>query len=111
MSTAVTAEWTFRSAYVDEETPTPVAAHALRFGPKLDDANTAKANTLLVVPLSFQRNGSGALDRPASLTVDASFDEGKNWRGVRTLPRWYPTRRTRPRCHCAPPRPTGQATP
>ncbi|MBB4904963.1 S8 family serine peptidase [Actinophytocola algeriensis] len=85
VSTAVTAEWTFRSAYVDEDTPTPVTASALRFQPRLDDNNTAKAGAPFVVPLSLQRNGSGAEERPKSLTVEVSYDEGATWQKAETL--------------------------
>jgi subtilisin family serine protease len=83
VSTAVTAEWTFRSAHVDA--PTLVTAHALRFTPKLDDTNAAKAGAPFVVPVSMQRNGSGAAERPRSLTVEVSYDEGATWQKAETL--------------------------
>jgi hypothetical protein len=83
VSTAVTAEWTFRSAYVDDETPTPVSASVVRFAPKLDDANSAKAGARFVVPVSLHRDG--AVERPSTLTVDVSYDEGRTWQRATTV--------------------------
>jgi subtilisin family serine protease len=80
VSTAVSAEWTFRSAHVDDETVVPQPVSAIRFTPSLDEANSAPAGKLFLVPVWLQRNGTGAVDRARTLTVEVSYDEGRSWR-------------------------------
>jgi subtilisin family serine protease len=84
VSTAVSAEWTFRSAFVGEDV-TPVPVSALRFTPTLDNDNSAKAGRPFLIPLSLQHNGTGATSRPRTLSVDVSYDEGKTWKKAPTL--------------------------
>jgi hypothetical protein len=85
VSTAVDVSWTFRSAHVDDETLVPQAASVVRFAPRLDEDNSAKAGRPFVVPVSLQRNETGSLDRPRTLKVDVSYDEGKTWRKADVL--------------------------
>ncbi|MDQ3790211.1 MAG: hypothetical protein M3422_23585, partial [Actinomycetota bacterium] len=85
VSTAVTAEWTFRSAFVDEETVVPATASAIRFTPRLDAANSAPAGVPFLVPVTLQRNGTGATERPRTLKVEVSYDEGKTWKRADTI--------------------------
>ncbi|MFC4858586.1 S8 family serine peptidase [Actinophytocola glycyrrhizae] len=85
VSTTVSAEWTFRSAFVDEENVHPIEASALRFTPKLAADNTAKAGVPFLVPVSLQHNGTGAVDRARTLKVEASYDGGKTWRRAHTV--------------------------
>jgi subtilisin family serine protease len=85
VSTAVDVSWTFRSAHVDETTIVPQAVSAIRFAPKLDTANSAKAGRPFVVPVALQHNGTGATSRPRTLSVDVSYDEGKTWRKADVL--------------------------
>jgi subtilisin family serine protease len=85
LSTAVTASWTFRSAFVDENSVVPQAVSAIRFTPTLDEANSAKAGQRFVVPVSLQRNGTGVVKPPRTLAVDVSYDEGKTWQQADVL--------------------------
>ncbi len=85
VSTAISAEWTFRSRYVDEETVVPAGASALRFTPRLDAANSAPTGVPFLVPVSLQRNGTGVTERPRTLKVEVSYDEGKTWKRADTI--------------------------
>jgi subtilisin family serine protease len=85
VSTTVSAEWTFRSAFVEGNEAAPIKASAVRFTPKLDTANSAPAGVPFLVPVSLQRNGTGAADRPRSLKVEVSYDEGKTWKRAPTI--------------------------
>ena len=85
VSTAISAEWTFRSKFVDEETVVPVNASAVRFTPHLDAANSAPAGVPYLVPVTLQQNGSGATERPRTLKVEVSYDEGKTWKRADTI--------------------------
>ncbi|MGB3443097.1 MAG: S8 family peptidase [Actinophytocola sp.] len=85
VSTTVSAEWTFRSAFVDEENVQPVKASSVRFSPKLDADNSAKAGAPFLVPVWSQQNGTGAADRPRTLQVDVSYDGGKTWQRAHTI--------------------------
>jgi subtilisin family serine protease len=79
LSTAVSAEWTFRSAFVDELAPVPAPVSALRFTPTLAADNSARAGRPFLIPLSLQHNATGATSRPRTLSVDVSYDEGATW--------------------------------
>lgn len=85
VTTAVDAEWTFRSAHVDDETVVPMEVSAVRFSPKLDAANSAPAGRPYLVPVALQHNGTGQLDRPSRLKVEVSYDEGRTWRRADVL--------------------------
>ena len=85
VSTTVSAEWTFRSAFVDEETVVPANASVVRFTPRLDAANAAPAGVPYLVPVSLQQNGTGAAERPRTLKVEVSYDEGKTWKRAATI--------------------------
>jgi hypothetical protein len=85
VSTAVDVSWTFRSAHVDDETLVPQLVSAVRFAPRLADDNSARAGRPFVVPVSLQHNETGAADRPRTLKVDVSYDEGKTWRKADVL--------------------------
>jgi subtilisin family serine protease len=85
VSTAVETSWTFRSAFVDENTAVPQPVSVVRFTPTLDDANSAKAGRPFLVPVWLQHNGTGAADRPRTLKMEVSYDEGKTWRKADVL--------------------------
>ncbi|HEX8865603.1 MAG TPA: hypothetical protein VF821_08095, partial [Lentzea sp.] len=56
---------------------------AVRFAPRLDDANQARAGSLLTVPITVQRNGSKAdVTDVRTPQVEVSYDEGKTWQRV-----------------------------
>jgi hypothetical protein len=85
VSTTVSAEWTFRSAFVEGNEAAPIKTSAIRFTPRLDAANSAPAGVPFLVPVSLQRNGTGAADRPRTLKVEVSYDEGKTWKRANTI--------------------------
>ncbi len=77
LSTRVSADWTFTSAAEDEPAPLPLIA--VRFAPKLDDANRAKAGVPFALPVYVQRNGSSAAGVRAP-AVQVSYDDGQTWK-------------------------------
>jgi subtilisin family serine protease len=85
VSTAVEASWTFRSGYVDEDTLVPEQVSVIRFAPRLDDGNSAPAGKGFLVPVWLQHNATGAAERPRTLAVEVSYDEGRTWRKADTL--------------------------
>jgi subtilisin family serine protease len=85
VSTAVEASWTFRSRYVDEESLIPQQVSVIRFAPRLDAANSAPAGKGLLVPVWLQHNATGTAERPLTLSVEVSYDEGRTWRKANTL--------------------------
>ncbi|MFJ9392726.1 S8 family serine peptidase [Nocardioides sp. NPDC101246] len=80
LSTLVEAEWTFRSAHVPEGELVHLPMTAVRFSPDLDIESTAPAGRSLRVPISLDRQIGAAPARTRSLSVEASFDDGKTWR-------------------------------
>jgi subtilisin family serine protease len=85
VSTAVSVEWTFRSAFVDEESVVAQPVSAIRFTPTLDEDDLAPAGRPFLVPVWLQHNGTGAADRPHTLSVEVSYDEGKTWAAADTF--------------------------
>jgi hypothetical protein len=85
VSTAVSASWTFRSAHTDDTTLVPQPVSAIRFSPTLDADNSAQRGRPFVVPVALQHNGTGAVSRPRTLSVDVSYDEGVTWRKADVL--------------------------
>jgi hypothetical protein len=81
LSTTVKAAWTFHSAHVPGELPVGIPLSVVRFEPKLDSANAARAGTVLAVPLTVQRQGTAG--ELTTISVEASFDDGKSWSAVR----------------------------
>ncbi|MFC5289872.1 S8 family serine peptidase [Actinokineospora guangxiensis] len=77
LSTKVSADWTFRSTSGDDPTPLPLIA--VRFAPKLDDANRAKAGVPFTVPVYVQHNGSTA-ESVRTPSVQVSYDDGRTWK-------------------------------
>jgi subtilisin family serine protease len=84
LSTSISAEWTFKSAHVDGEDVAAIDLNTVRFLPRLDGANSAKAGKPFLVPLALQ-DETGAFARPRHLTIEASYDEGKTWHRVPVL--------------------------
>ncbi|MEU7739096.1 S8 family serine peptidase [Nonomuraea sp. NPDC049158] len=82
LSTKVESAWTFRSQRTAEPRPLPLTA--VRYAPEgLDDHNRAKPGSTTVIPVSLQRNPGASAPRATSITLEASFDDGANWRPVR----------------------------
>ncbi|MEJ3742981.1 S8 family serine peptidase [Actinomycetes bacterium KLBMP 9797] len=81
LSTEVTGAWTFRSAEVaDGWKALPLMA--MRFAPALDELNRAPAGRPFAVPVYVQRQVGGEFGTLKSVTVQASYDDGKTWRKV-----------------------------
>jgi subtilisin family serine protease len=83
-ATAMSAEWTFTSAHVDGEDVAAVPLNTVRFLPRLDEQNSAKAGKPFLVPLVVQ-DETGAYSRPKHVSVEASYDEGATWQRVPVL--------------------------
>ncbi|MCP2328410.1 hypothetical protein HDA40_006917 [Hamadaea flava] len=73
LATRIDAEWLFRSSAADAGMPLPLLA--VRFDPALSLRNRAPAGPF-AFPATVTTAGSGT----ASLTVEASFDDGATWR-------------------------------
>lgn len=84
VTTRISAEWTFRSGHVDGEELAALPLNAVRFTPKLDNDNAAKAGRPFLVPVALQLQ-SGSTVRPRQLAVDVSYDEGKTWKKAEVI--------------------------
>jgi subtilisin family serine protease len=80
LSTLVDAEWTFKSGHVADGKLVHLPMTAVRFSPELDINNTAPDGRLFALPISLDRQVGAAHAATRSLTVEASFDDGKTWR-------------------------------
>ncbi|MGI5149630.1 S8 family peptidase [Plantactinospora sp. CA-294935] len=80
LSTVVDAEWTFKSAHVSDGDLVKLPMTAIRYTPELDIDNRAPAGRLFAIPVSLDRQVGAAPGRTKTLTVEASFDDGKTWR-------------------------------
>jgi hypothetical protein len=80
LSTVVDAEWTFRSAHVPDGDLVKLPMTAIRYTPDLDIDNRAPAGLLFAIPFSLDRQVGAAPGRTRTLTVEASFDDGRTWR-------------------------------
>ncbi|MGW3807779.1 S8 family peptidase [Micromonospora sp. NPDC005113] len=80
LSTVVDAEWTFKSAHVGDGDLVKLPMTAIRYTPELDIDNRAPAGRLFAIPVSLDRQVGAAPGRTRTLTVEASFDDGKTWR-------------------------------
>ena len=82
VSTEVNATWTFRSAHVPDVEFTPLPVMAVRFGPTLDEDNTARAGRAFVLPIWVQRQARTAPAAVTDLDLEVSYDDGATWRSV-----------------------------
>ncbi|WP_446213551.1 S8 family serine peptidase [Micromonospora sp. IBSANI012] len=79
LSTVVDAEWTFKSAHVSDGELVKLPMTAIRYTPELDIDNRAPAGRRFAIPVSLDRQIGAAPGQTTSLTVEASFDDGKTW--------------------------------
>ena len=86
LSSQITADWQFTSEHVAGEQYQPVPLLAVRFAPKLDEHN--RAGRVVTVPITVERNGTGAVTDIKDPAVQVSYDEGKTWKPM-------PLRKTR----------------
>lgn len=82
LSTRVSAAWTFRSGHVSGDTPQSLPLSAVRFTPRLDDADGAPGGPVsqFFVPIMVQRQQGASPSAVRALTVEVSYDDGQNWR-------------------------------
>ncbi|WP_433360739.1 S8 family serine peptidase [Actinoplanes sp. CA-142083] len=80
LSTVVDAEWTFRSAHVPDGKLVHLPMTAIRFSPELDLTGTARAGRPLTLPISLDRQAGATRAATRSLSVEASFDDGKTFK-------------------------------
>ncbi|MEU5564916.1 S8 family peptidase [Micromonospora musae] len=85
LSTVVDAEWTFKSGRVADGELVKLPMTAIRYTPELDIDNRAPAGRLFAIPVSLDRQVGAAPGRTRTLTVEASFDDGKSWRKLTVL--------------------------
>ncbi|MET9626490.1 S8 family serine peptidase [Lentzea sp. NPDC006480] len=83
LTSKVTADWTFTSETVPGTATQDLPLLAVRFAPKLDDHNQARAGSLLTVPITVQRNGSKAdVTDVRTPQAEVSYDEGRTWQRI-----------------------------
>ncbi|WP_127507040.1 S8 family serine peptidase [Actinoplanes solisilvae] len=85
LSTVVDAEWTFRSGHVPDGKAVNLPMTAIRFDPAVDINHYAPAGRLFTLPISLDRQVNSAKATTRSLTVEASFDDGKTWKRIPAL--------------------------
>ncbi|MFF5075635.1 S8 family serine peptidase [Actinoplanes sp. NPDC000266] len=84
-STVIDAEWTFRSGHVGDGDLVKLPMTAIRFTPGLDLTGAAPDATLFALPISLDRQVGAAKAATRSLTVDASYDDGRTWHRLPVL--------------------------
>ncbi|SCE83159.1 S8 family peptidase [Micromonospora chokoriensis] len=77
LSTSVSVAWTFTSAYTASPQRLPLTT--VRPMPVLDDTNTARAGRIMTIPVTLDRQADSTAAANRSLTVSASFDDGRTW--------------------------------
>ncbi|MGW3786094.1 S8 family peptidase [Micromonospora chokoriensis] len=77
LSTSVSVAWTFTSAYTASPQRLPLTT--VRPMPVLDDTNTARAGRIMTIPVTLDRQADSKAADNRSLTVSASFDDGRTW--------------------------------
>ena len=55
---------------------------AIRFGPKLDEDNAARAGRLFLLPVWVQRQTGAPAAKVSDLDLEVSYDDGATWRPV-----------------------------
>ncbi|HEX2773010.1 MAG TPA: S8 family serine peptidase [Micromonosporaceae bacterium] len=85
LSTRVDVTWTFRSAHVSDDAPQRLPLSVVRFTPRLDAYNAARAGRHLAIPAVVQPQPGSAARACESLSVQVSFDDGRTWTAVRVV--------------------------
>ncbi|WP_285749328.1 S8 family serine peptidase [Lentzea sp. NBRC 105346] len=86
-STKVATAWTFKSDTVTGAEFKAAPMSVVRFEPELSDSNSAPAGKTFRVPLRVEQSKSAGNGRIRSLTVEASYDDGKTWQRVPVIGR------------------------
>lgn len=77
LSTRTSVAWTFRSAYTTTRTALPLSV--VRFSPKLNALNTARARGKYAVPVTVTPQPGPTATALTTLTVEVSSDDGGTW--------------------------------
>jgi len=80
LSTRNDTVWTFRSGRTDG--PVVLPLWTVRFSPDVDQCNAVRAGAVHAVPVAVTPQPDADVGTPASLAVEASFDDGATWRRV-----------------------------
>lgn len=80
LSTKTDIAWTFRSGQTSGQVPLPL--WTVGFSPNVDQYNSVCGGVVHAVPVTVTPQAGAAVGSPASLTVEASFDDGATWRQV-----------------------------
>jgi hypothetical protein len=78
-ATTVSAAWTFEADHSSGITALPVSV--IRYTPKLDAEEEARAGSLFVVPLQVQTQ-AGAASSPQVTRAEVSYDSGATWQAA-----------------------------
>jgi subtilisin family serine protease len=83
LSTKVSAEWGFKSAHVNADTPLPLLT--IGFDPKLDRMNYAPGGALFAIPVRVDRQPGTSGGRTDLNKVEVSYNDGQSWTQVPLL--------------------------
>ncbi|MGY1498345.1 S8 family serine peptidase [Streptomyces sp. QTS52] len=78
--TSISGSWTFRSGEANGSTA--VGLSAFDFAPAVDQTNTGRT---AVIPMRLVRQPGAAPSAVRTVSVDVSYDDGKNWRKARLV--------------------------
>ncbi len=81
LSTQVSATWSFRSARTTARSALPLMTARYQI-PGLNGQNQAAAGTTMRVPVWVTREPGATAARVTGLTVQVSFDDGRNWHRI-----------------------------
>lgn len=93
LSTEISSRWTFKSGRTADGVETVLPLLNVRYAPMLDDRNRAPGGRF-EIPVTVEPAFRAPTRPIVSLTVAASFDEGKTWRDLpvrRTATGWKAT--------------------
>jgi hypothetical protein len=98
LATTLDTRWTFSSGRVAGDVPQALPLLAVRFSPKVDQANRNHEGTQAMVPVTVQPQSGSKTGVVKHLDVEVSVDDGKTWKPARTIPagdnRWVAVVRT-----------------
>ena len=79
LTTAISAQWTFRSGHADGDQPARLPLAVVRFAPCLDANNAAPAGRTFELPVKVEGQPGAPAAQVAELTVEISYDDGATW--------------------------------
>ncbi|MEV7992724.1 S8 family serine peptidase [Streptomyces sp. NPDC086077] len=81
ISTALRAEWQFRSQTTDGQRALPL--YAVRMSPELDEWNRAEDGRKFDIPVLIQRQPGATGSSVRTFTTQVSYDEGRTWHSAK----------------------------